>query len=199
METQTTFLIAILSTCLLLDRRALQGLVSLFWFPYRVWLKGLVRALFLLSKVQFCRSRWETGYLYKLYLKAVLRLLKMKEVEEAMKGIRTDKPVEYVCKCDRDLPKDSQTIFVVKLLTPEEQAKHRDQMYSVKGIGAQRKEQFLTGTVSLDALRMGLKGWKNFKFEDGEEIQFKDENLACIPSTQRDELANYIRGAEEEI
>jgi len=115
-----------------------------------------------------------------------------------MKGVRFDKPHTYFCKCDDGKPDAEKTKFQVRFLTAKEQAKLRDQMYSVSGIGAARNEKFLTGTSALTALEMGLVGWENFKFEDnGEVIPFSAANFSCIPPKERDELANYIRGAEE--
>lgn len=115
-----------------------------------------------------------------------------------MKGVRYEKPHDYVCKCDEKLPKPEQTVFKVRFLTAPEQAELRDIMYSVKGIGAARKEAFLTGSAALKALEYGLQGWANFNYGDsGEPIPFSVDNFSCIPPTQRDEIANHIRGIEE--
>ena len=115
-----------------------------------------------------------------------------------MKGVRFDKPHDYVCKCDENKPDKEKTVFQVRFLTAKEQAKLRDEMYSVSGIGATRAERFLTGTSSLMALSMGMLGWKNFGYEDdGTDIVFNTDNISCIPPKERDELANYIRGSEE--
>jgi len=116
-----------------------------------------------------------------------------------MKGIRFDKPHEYVCKADRKSPKADRTAFEVRYLTADEQAEIRDAMFNVTGIGNARREKFLTGSSALMALKKGLLGWKNFVYADtGEKIEFNVENFSCIPPAERDEIANYIRGIEED-
>ena len=116
-----------------------------------------------------------------------------------MKGVRFDQTHNYVCKCDLDLPKkEDKAVFQVRFLTAKEQAKVRDSMYAVTGIGAARRETFRTGSATQNALELGVVGWTNFKYGDtGEEIPFSIENISCIPPTERDELSNYIRGIEE--
>jgi len=148
---------------------------------------------------QMCRisKNVEFGYHLKLCLKLQYLLFFLMEGRN-MKGLRFDKPHTYFCKCDEGKPDTEKTKFQVRFLTAKEQAKLRDQMYSVSGVGASRNEKFLTGTSALMALEMGLLGWSNFKFDDtGEEIPFNATNFSCIPPKERDEIANYIRGAEE--
>lgn len=115
-----------------------------------------------------------------------------------MKGVRFDKPHDYICECDKKLPKPEQTVFKVRFLTAEEQAELRDIMYSVSGMGANRSERFLTGTVANKALEIGLQGWERFTYDDGTDIPFSKENFSSIRPKERDEIANYIRGIEEE-
>jgi hypothetical protein len=139
-----------------------------------------------------------TGYGLKVALK-LQRYLIGKYEEEQMKGVRFDKPRDYVCKADRKLPDDEQTVFKVRFLTAQEQADLRDEMYKVTGFGEGRKEMLLTGTVALKALEKCLLGWENFYFEDDEEpVEFNKKNISCIPPTERDEIANYVRGVQEE-
>lgn len=115
-----------------------------------------------------------------------------------MKGVRYDQPHSYVCKCDKKVPKEERTTFKVRFLTADEQAEIRDEMYKISGIGAGRQERLLTGSSSLMALKKGLLGWENFKYEDtGEPIEFSVDNFSCIAPAERDEMANYIRGIEE--
>jgi len=125
-------------------------------------------------------------------------LYSFEEVVKIMKGVRFDKPHDYICDCDKKLPKAEQTNFKVRFLTAEEQAELRDAMYSVTGMGASRSEKFLTGTVAIKALEIGLQGWDKFTYDNGEDIPFSKENFSAIPPKERDEIANYIRGIEEE-
>jgi len=114
-----------------------------------------------------------------------------------MKGIRFDQVHSYVCKCDKGSPVLEQTSFKVRFLTASEQANLRDDMYEVAGVGTKRTEKLKTGSSTQKALELGLKGWENFKFDNGEEIPFSLDNFSCIPPNERDEISNYIRGVEE--
>lgn len=178
-------------------------LLVLFWSPSIVFSFFYVSLLFNIYKGLVGKTVTYgelTGYRLKAALKIHVAIVDWLEEEEehTMKGIRYDKTHDYVCKCDRDLPKSEQAIFKVRFLTAKEQAKARDTLYSVTGFGENRQEKLLTGTTALEALRIGLKGWENFRYEDtGEEIPFNEDNLSCIPPEQRDEIANYIRGISE--
>ena len=194
--TELLFVILFLS---LFDRRVADPLNRLFWAPYFCFVT--LSFLLLVRLENFVSKKvnsMEFGYRFKICIKAIYGLIILNREDLKMKGVRFDKPHDYVCKCDKDLPVEEQTIFKVQFLDAKQQAKLRDMMYSVSGIGNSRSEKFLTGSAALKALEFGLKGWKNFKYEDSEEeIPFSQENISCIPPIQRDELANYIRGVEE--
>lgn len=174
--------------------------VSLPWLicrcTYFLWLKLVVEMARALHRHAIRDFR--LGYGLKLALKINLYVAKQLEEEEPMKGIRFDKPHDFVCKCDEGKPKKEQTVFHVRFLTAKEQADLRDRVYNVSGFGEKRSEKFLSGTIALEALRIGLKGWENFNFDDGEPIPFTEDNFSCIPPRERDEIANYIRGIPEE-
>ena len=141
---------------------------------------------------------YKFGYAFKVCL-IILKFKIFTEVLDNMKGVRFDKPHDYVCKGDRDLPREQQTVFRVQYLNAKEQAELRDMLYGVSGMGETRSEKFLTGTVALKALKFGLKGWDNFNYDDtGEPIPFNEENFSCIPPKERDEIATHIRGTEGE-
>lgn len=198
--TITDFIIAfIILTLLTSSRRAYIAAILVFWAPYIFYLRSIGMVYTKASEI--ARDRVSTrryGYIFKLCLKVLKTILNMKEVDEIMKGVRYDKPHEYICEDDRQLANTKQTVFEVRYLTASEQAMLRDLMYKVAGVGAARKEQFLTGTMVLKALELGLLGWQNFKYEDSEEeIVFNQDNFSCIPPAIRDELANHIRGTEE--
>lgn len=152
------------------------------------------------SQVRILLTKGKTGYGLKLALKInkhIAAKIAQKEREEDMKGVRFDKPHFYRCKCDEKLPETEQTKFLVRFTTAKEQADLRDMMYSVKGFGDKRNERFLSGTIALEALRIGLKGWENFNYEDGSAILYNEDNFSCIPPIERDEIASYIRGIPE--
>ena len=180
--------------------RVIDPLNRLFWIPYLSFINLNFFILIKLEKFIDKRVRlMEFGYWFKICIKVSYGLITFNLGGNIMKGVKFDQPHSYICKCDRDLGKEEQTVFMVQFLDAKQQAKLRDMMYSVSGVGNMRNERFLTGSAALKALEFGLKGWKNFKYEDSdEEIPFSEENVSCIPPTQRDELANYIRGIEEE-
>ena len=170
-----------------------------FWIPYLLYVDVQFRIIRLMISYIGCRAEsWKFGYSYKFCTMTLKSLLKSEEVVKVMKGVRFDKPHDFVCKCDSKLPKPEQTIFNVRFLTADEQAELRDLMYSVSGMGANRSEKFLTGTVANKALEIGLQGWKGFTYDDGADIPFSKENFSSIPPAERDEIANHIRGVEED-
>jgi hypothetical protein len=89
-------------------------------------------------------------------------------------------------------------------------ARITDQVYSAKGFGSKREELLRAGTQEVEILRSGLVGWKNFTYENGEEIKWKevapglsrqkaavvmDWNLNKIPPEVRGDIAEFIRGS----
>jgi hypothetical protein len=127
--------------------------------------------------------------------------LELNQKDKTMKAIDPRKPHEFVVKSERDLPKDQQTVFLVKYLTAHQQFELRDEMYQVKGIGKARNEKFLTGTMERKTLKLGLVGWKNFTDDSGSQLEFKsndlDNMLDYVPPTARAEIASHIRGDSE--
>ena len=175
--------------------RAVEFVSITFWTPYFLYVSIQFKViLVILGYANHRQKSMKFGYSYK-FCTIVLRNI-FRRV--AMKGVRFDKPHDYICECDKKLPKPEQTVFKVRFLTAEEQAELRDIMYSVSGMGANRSERFLTGTVANKALEIGLQGWEGFTYDDGADIPFSKENFSSIRPKERDEIANYIRGIEEE-
>jgi len=193
------FILVISSSIILIDYRSKVFVFKFFWFPLVAYVVANIIIIRLLSSyVSSKAKKWELGYIFKASNKIIRFLSKKKEVIAIMKGVRYDQPHSYVCKCDKKVPKEERTIFKVRFLTADEQAEIRDEMYKISGIGAGRQERLLTGSSSLMALKKGLLGWENFKYEDtGEPIEFSVDNFSCIAPAERDEIANYIRGIEE--
>lgn len=112
-----------------------------------------------------------------------------------MKSVNPKITVDYIPECDRELPKEEQTIFELTQLTAEEQAFLQDLS------GA-------TGTQISVALNLGLAGARNFYDSNGDPVVFKrdgekrviigkkrpwlDSVLTLIPPVVRDELAAQI-------
>jgi len=103
---------------------------------------------------------------------------------------------KYICKDDRDLPVEEQTIFTLRRIPLPKLAKIEDELYKATGIGKRREEKIRTGNNQMKILQEGLAGWENFKDEDGEDIPFSnDVNLfSSIPADARRELADAILG-----
>lgn len=194
------FFLTLTLTLLLFGWRVARLARAIFLFPIVTYtfINFLIILIFDCAVSRMVKQ-WKFGYIFKFCTMVVSNRLNLKEVQIIMKGVRFDKPHEYVCKCDIKKSKDERTSFKVRFLTAPEQADIRDAMYAVSGVGNARKERFLTGSSSLLALEKGLLGWENFNYEDsGEKIEFSSENFSCIPPAERDEIANYIRGIEEE-
>lgn len=120
--------------------------------------------------------------------------------EHIVKAIDSKTPHKYICKDDRKLKPEEQTVFMVKFLDPWLEAKLNDEIYQVSGSGKERREQFLTGTQQQEVLKNCLVGWENFNDHDGKPVQFVSdmmENLSRLPPDARRELAEHIRGQAE--
>ncbi|QPJ61701.1 MAG: hypothetical protein G3M70_07300 [Candidatus Nitronauta litoralis] len=118
-----------------------------------------------------------------------------------MKPVLMDKEIHYVPECDRNLPTEDQTIFLLKPLSAKDAASMQDNVTQTKLGGNDGDTVMLmqSGTQALNALKKGLAGWENFKDAHGKEIEFRHNNGAprpemfdLIPAKVRQELANVI-------
>jgi len=124
-----------------------------------------------------------------------------------MKAISPKTTFDYVCKCDRDLPKEDQTIWELSHLTAEQEAYLEDRTGALNNDGGY---QVSVGSVNLIALHMGLKGVRGFYDENGNKADlvrderkakklpgglrpWTDKSLSMIHKDERDELADVIR------
>lgn len=110
---------------------------------------------------------------------------------------------DYVPVCDRALPKEEQTTFVLRPLSPEDQAL----LDNVMGEIVDGAYQLKLGTQSLLAVHLGLHDVRNLKDEEGNEVklvrsgpvrhgryqEISDEFLSRIPKDVRDEISSEIR------
>lgn len=104
---------------------------------------------------------------------------------------------KYVLAADRKLPRSEQTVFELGHLTLAEEARLFDNLDRDSNGIPIRKD---LGSERLNLLRVKLKGWTNFRSEDGSEIQFettplglvKDDLLFRLTSDQRHEIALAI-------
>lgn len=125
-------------------------------------------------------------------------------------GIQPNQVQDFILKDqEKDSPED-QIIWKVKFLDARASAEITDQVYSAKGFGKKREELLKAGTQTLEILRSGLVGWDNFKYENGDDVEWEDpprsgsktklnevmdRNINKIPPNVREELAEEIRGA----
>jgi hypothetical protein len=117
-----------------------------------------------------------------------------------MKAINPEARAEYICECDRDLPKEQQTVFEIIQLTAEEQAFLKD----VSG---------MQGSAINAVLALGLVAVRYLPDASGNPVELKRDltarpvfgkkkpwaNLTVIPMKERDEIAaRILKGAELE-
>lgn len=114
------------------------------------------------------------------------------------KAVKARKPDTYVLKCDRSLPEDQQTVFSYAPLTVRGRYEIEDlQVSTEQGTSF----SFNKGRQEYETLVRGLKGWKNFTTDEGNQIPFDpkdmEKNLAFLKEDWCEELAGVIRGDAE--
>lgn len=120
-----------------------------------------------------------------------------------MIAVSTTKTFEYVCECDKDLPREVQTIFTLKPLTAREKALLQNNSGYLNDSGDFAAS---TGTKNLLAVHLGLQSVDNFNDREGLPVEMKrsnkklsgiyspikDEFLDCLPGGIIEELASVI-------
>ena len=124
-------------------------------------------------------------------------------------SLKSDQVQEFTPECEKDLKEEERTIFLYRFLDVKDAASITDDVYTAKGFGKKREERLRAGTQDLTILRKGLVGWKNFKDENDEPVEWEDPNVGShqkikdamdrnlnkIPPDTRGEIADVIRGA----
>lgn len=122
-----------------------------------------------------------------------------------MIALSPKKQWDYVCEMDKALPKEQQTVWVLKALTPEQEAIADDNLGAMKD----GNYQVRLGTQALLVLSMGLADVRNFPDETGNETtitygepsdgveMLSAEFLGAIPKDVRAEIAAEILGASK--
>lgn len=110
----------------------------------------------------------------------------------------TQQPLRHVCACDRALPRDQQTVWILNVLDVPDAALIVDLV---------RQADSKAGSGELVSLRLGLAGVENFRDEAGVEIRWEAEEkiifgrkrvvvsdafLKRLPPDVREELAGAI-------
>lgn len=120
--------------------------------------------------------------------------------ENLMKAIEAGVVEKFVPKEDRGLPPGEQTRFLLEFLDPYTDAKLSDEVYAIRGMGANRKESVRSGTQQNETLKKCLKGWENFKDSSGRDVPFSDDlmvNIGKIKPKVRREIYDFVRGESE--
>jgi len=122
-------------------------------------------------------------------------------------GINPGDTFEYVCKEDRELPKNEQSVFVCGFLTVEQDEDIENKLGSLTDDGY----QVAMGSISLLALHYGLKSVKNIDGKGNDLVLERDETkkvlkggvrpwktktgegLSLIKKSARQEVAQAIR------
>lgn len=111
---------------------------------------------------------------------------------------------EYILECDRELPPEQQTKFLIKPLSGKLEAEIGDLISSDKsayveyidnGKGVRTPVPAGHAERRYRMLSECLVGWSNYKDEAGNEIKFEsltpDERLSALYPEWRDELASF--------
>lgn len=130
-------------------------------------------------------------------------------VEMKLFGLKPGEIQETTLELQKDEKSKDRITFLYTPLDVNDYARIQNELYQVEGWGKNRKERFLTGSQQVEVLRLGLKGWKNFKFPNGEIVPWEEpqkgktasdmetimmDNINKIPPEARAELVDIIRG-----
>lgn len=96
-------------------------------------------------------------------------------------------PYEYVLECDRKLPDDEQTKFVLKVLTLGELANLEDSLFRMDPGSGEAK--LMTGSHAIKILKLGLRGWRNFNDANQQPVEFETRRTGTSAGP-RDEVTD---------
>lgn len=110
---------------------------------------------------------------------------------------------DYIPECDRNLPENEQTVFVLKTLSAKDQAIVDDKTGSVDAEGGYK---ITVGTQNLLLIHLGLVDVRNFKDSNGNDVkltrsdklingihEISNDFIIRIPKDIRSEIAYAIR------
>lgn len=93
----------------------------------------------------------------------------------ALIGITKFETEDYICRADPDRTEEAgASIFVLGALTPEQRAFITDKGGSAQEWDENGNPRLVNrfGSRNLEAIRMGLRGWRQFRDKDGNDIPF---------------------------
>ena len=88
-----------------------------------------------------------------------------------VKAVDIDAVRNYVCKEDRALPEEEQTVFKIGVLNSLTMAEISKMDVEFDPGSKEQKVRANIAGRDLDYVRYGLKGWENFKNAQGDEIK----------------------------
>jgi len=97
------------------------------------------------------------------------------------------RPIKYVLKAERELPKEEQTVCAIRGLD-------KDEFFEVQGL----IHSDGVGTANKAALIGGLAGWDNLKGGDGVAVEYKTTEVEGETICSPDNL-NHILGIDNGI
>jgi hypothetical protein len=111
-----------------------------------------------------------------------------------------NKVFDYVLEADRNLKPELRTVFKLKTLSANEMAQVEDGWKITPGADEKTLISLNRGSATVNLLRIGLRGWQNFKDTEGAHIPFADPehgmcamaNIDKLTPTDRHELAHAI-------
>jgi hypothetical protein len=204
------------------EERKFSIVRAVFYAPFISVLFILGAAIGLLAKrVEYGKPYWVESWKAAQCLVRVIRWFIGKEEFEnlvnelgriqmaKLHGVKAGEVMDYVPKSCRDEELEDQPIFKLRFLEVAEYAEIQDELFKSSGFGKKRQEKFMLGQQTMLALRIGLTGWENFKYANGEPVEWDDpkqgrdkedrarimdKNLNKIPPAERAEMADYVRG-----
>ena len=90
---------------------------------------------------------------------------------------------------EKGIPKDKQSVFILKKLTASEVNKIDDEITISKGDDQFR---YLGGTAARMKVRFALVNWRNVTSEDGKEVPCNDSTKLQLPSNVQSFLVDII-------
>lgn len=105
---------------------------------------------------------------------------------------------KYVLACDRELPADKQTRFVIRPLTIRQHAEWQDSIMNYDAETKEVKTNYYSNILTL--LRFGLIGCEQFTDSEGRDVRFgmtkgvvSDDFLERLSPEHRYEIATAIK------
>jgi len=94
----------------------------------------------------------------------------------------TTKDFDYVLHSDRDRSEEERTVFYLRRLSAVDSWRLQDDLGTIGQAGTVTPQ---VGKMNETALKAGLKGWSNFKDEEGNDVAFQRDAKERILGKER--------------